>query len=388
MAPLILAMSTWGSAATYYVAPNGSDTNPGTSDAPFATLDKGTNVAGAGDVVLVRGGTYLFPKRQVLRGNGTADAWETLKAYPGEKPVIDESAFADTGEPVIGQGSFMKISGLEFRKSHTHGLTLYGVSNYSLSNCTFRDANHAGVFFGYKSFGVAHDLTVTGCEFTGCSRDNDPVGKTTSAWSPAIFTERASDVKILNNNVHGNFGEGISLRMTRNGTIKSNTVWDNYSVNVYLDNAAKVDIDSNFVYGTDNRTFFRDGAPAAGIQVACEKVSDWIPVDGIHVSGNVVSNCKFAFSYGGYGIGGGMRNVVVERNRFLWNSNSLIQIDPDAHHSGIVIEDNLMIQAQDGKWWKKKNLGGVAYRANQYSISPKKPLSQLAPPPGLKPITS
>jgi len=46
------------SAATYYVATNGSDSNPGTPAAPFLTLQKGPIKAVAGDTVIVQDGTY------------------------------------------------------------------------------------------------------------------------------------------------------------------------------------------------------------------------------------------------------------------------------------------------------------------------------------------
>src|SRR3989344_1227294 len=46
------------SAATYYVATNGTDSNPGTLSLPFRTIQKGVNVAAAGDTIQVRSGTY------------------------------------------------------------------------------------------------------------------------------------------------------------------------------------------------------------------------------------------------------------------------------------------------------------------------------------------
>ncbi|HEY1332732.1 MAG TPA: DUF1565 domain-containing protein, partial [Myxococcaceae bacterium] len=47
-------------AATFYVAPTGSDTNPGTMAQPFATIARGQMAAAAGDTVFFRGGTYAF----------------------------------------------------------------------------------------------------------------------------------------------------------------------------------------------------------------------------------------------------------------------------------------------------------------------------------------
>src|SRR5262245_31629134 len=66
-------------AAEYYVAPTGSDSNPGSMAQPFATLQKGHDVAVAGDTVWIRGGTYqvVTPKNSgagiALTKSGTAD---------------------------------------------------------------------------------------------------------------------------------------------------------------------------------------------------------------------------------------------------------------------------------------------------------------------------
>ena len=79
----------------YYVSPNGSDGNAGTINAPFKTITAALNKAVPGDTVIARGGTYYervnFPK------SGTSDKLITLKAYAGEKPVIDGSTVTVTG---------------------------------------------------------------------------------------------------------------------------------------------------------------------------------------------------------------------------------------------------------------------------------------------------
>ena len=46
------------SAATYYVATNGIDTNPGSLLSPWRTIAKASGILLPGDTVLVRGGVY------------------------------------------------------------------------------------------------------------------------------------------------------------------------------------------------------------------------------------------------------------------------------------------------------------------------------------------
>src|SRR4028119_1700781 len=75
--------------ATYVVATTGNDTNPGNASAPFRTLAKGVSVLKPGDTLLVRAGTYTGSKQ--LEGIPGGTSWKkpvTIKAYPGERPVL------------------------------------------------------------------------------------------------------------------------------------------------------------------------------------------------------------------------------------------------------------------------------------------------------------
>jgi len=68
---------------TYYVSTSGADANAGTSDAAaFRTLQKAANSVAAGDVVLVRPGTYAGFRRMNAPG-GTAAAPIRFSADPG-----------------------------------------------------------------------------------------------------------------------------------------------------------------------------------------------------------------------------------------------------------------------------------------------------------------
>jgi len=45
-------------AATYYVATNGSDANPGSEASPWRTIQMAANMLRAGDTVLIKQGVY------------------------------------------------------------------------------------------------------------------------------------------------------------------------------------------------------------------------------------------------------------------------------------------------------------------------------------------
>ncbi len=78
-----------------YVAPNGADTNPGTKDKPFLTLEKARDAArqlkgSGGIVVTLRGGTYLQPQTFELTeaDSGVKGSPVVYRAAEGEEARI------------------------------------------------------------------------------------------------------------------------------------------------------------------------------------------------------------------------------------------------------------------------------------------------------------
>jgi hypothetical protein len=92
------------SAAFYYVSPTGLDTNPGTSNSPFATIMRGQAAAGSGDTVFLRGGTYFLNSSHLTATN---NPWAIVNninksgisyvAVPGERPIFNFSAVQPAG---------------------------------------------------------------------------------------------------------------------------------------------------------------------------------------------------------------------------------------------------------------------------------------------------
>src|SRR3954469_16439603 len=97
LALAILLAGRSARATDYYVATTGSDSNPGTMASPFATLQKGVNVAVAGDTVYIRGGTYSITTPATsgagisFTKSGTSASPINYFAYQGEVPVFDFS---------------------------------------------------------------------------------------------------------------------------------------------------------------------------------------------------------------------------------------------------------------------------------------------------------
>lgn len=116
----LLPSAAW--AATYYVAPTGNNSNPGTIDQPFATMARGQQAAMPGDTVYFRAGTYRFTSSSAANGvlldkSGTAGNLIKYWSYQNEVPVFDFSGMTAaariTGLRVTG--SYIHLKGFEIK---------------------------------------------------------------------------------------------------------------------------------------------------------------------------------------------------------------------------------------------------------------------------------
>jgi alpha-N-arabinofuranosidase len=77
-------------AGTFHVAPNGSDSNRGTEDAPLRTIQHAADLAQPGDIITVHEGLYR-ERVNPPRGGTSEDNRITYQAAPGEKVVVTGS---------------------------------------------------------------------------------------------------------------------------------------------------------------------------------------------------------------------------------------------------------------------------------------------------------
>lgn len=82
--------TNYGTAGDFFVAPNGSDSNPGTLAQPYATIDYAAKT-NPGKTIRVRGGVYP-PARLAPSASGTAGTRTRIMRYGAEDPVIRGSS--------------------------------------------------------------------------------------------------------------------------------------------------------------------------------------------------------------------------------------------------------------------------------------------------------
>jgi len=143
------------SATTYYIAPtnsspSGNDSNPGTKEAPWSTINKAITILSAGDTLFFRGGTYNFKSDVLISNkNGTASKPICFFSYPGEKPILDFYNWVPAKTSTNQQGA---IYFLNTNYLHIRGLTLRNV----------RQVYYDNIVMGWKG------LNSTNITFTNC----------------------------------------------------------------------------------------------------------------------------------------------------------------------------------------------------------------------------
>jgi hypothetical protein len=139
-AALSLSSAAAALGATYYVSTTGSDANPGTSEAPWATVQKALNTLQPGDEAVVRQGSYS----QALVYNRPLAGWIAIRCEPS---AVLTNPSGHTLR-VNAAGAFLSVHGCAFRGSGvTSGgvIDLYG-SNVELIGNEITGSNDNGIY--------------------------------------------------------------------------------------------------------------------------------------------------------------------------------------------------------------------------------------------------
>ena len=184
--------------ATFFVSGSGSDANPGTAAAPYATIQKAVDAVGPGDQVQVAAGTYAGFRAET---SGTAAAPISLAAAPGAKVVINRPGPNNKHgsdvelESFGGRVDHWTLKGLEVDLAPRAGIDIRNGNFDSVVNCNCHDNTVWGIFTAFTD-----DLSLVG---NRCSY---------SVQQHGIYVSNSSErATILNNEVDHNHDSGIQI---------------------------------------------------------------------------------------------------------------------------------------------------------------------------------
>jgi len=338
-------------AVTYYVATNGNDNNAGTKELPFLTIGKGASVAKAGDVVIIKSGTYKPITRIQPANSGTATAPITFMAEVKDEAIIDGSlAASPTSTDRLGLFSVLGTStatqdwiivdGLRIINSTFVGFYARYASNITFKNCSTLNTGASG-FIGANS----NDIKVLNCKVQkACQFPSSSLGT-----NECITMASVNRFEVAYNTVSdrlvdvNNGGEGIDAKNEcKDGSIHHNTVFDLVRLGIYVDgferNLSNVDVYANKVYKC-----------TAGIGLAIEAGGT---LTGVKIHDNIVYDIpRVGIRVSGYLVNGVMKDVFVYQNTVVRCGNQVgltyencgILVDADdPGNSNFVVRNNIV----------------------------------------------
>lgn len=297
-----------GNGKTYYVAPNGNDSNVGTKlQSPLGTIAKAAELVNPGDKVLVRGGTYMLEQTIKINSHGTVEKPIVVMPYKNELPVLDCSALKKIGYGsqaiLFGPGTqYVIFDGFELINGSS-GIKLELCNNVSIRNCKVHDFDFVGLSVGSDECLIENNELYRICmAWENC---NDKSGgwpqvmntSRKSAIPPATVCSHARNNIFRRNYVHDSWGEGIDPMFSDGVIVENNVIGDVFSVGNYMDGTRNAIIRNNYVYTTnDLRMRTHSGKQRLnGILMGSEYFGGWMDyppishVENIYIYNNVIS---------------------------------------------------------------------------------------------------
>ncbi|MDZ7700178.1 MAG: right-handed parallel beta-helix repeat-containing protein [Deltaproteobacteria bacterium] len=192
---LLLLVSVPVYAATYYVSPTGNDESPGSSSAPWQTLQHAADNVSAGDTVMIRTGTCAGFRAQ---SGGTSGFPITFRADEGATPLINDVGLDNIKGSIIEIEGYdwWVIDGLEVTGAPTNaGIDIREAEHVTVRNCFCHHNRKWGIFTGFAEHFTA--------EYNECSYSEEEHG---------IYHSNSGDNAVIRyNTCHHNTGCGIQI---------------------------------------------------------------------------------------------------------------------------------------------------------------------------------
>ena len=220
---------------SYFVSPNGSDSNPGTDARPFLSLNKAYKAAAPGETVEVEGGDYTA--QQTIGYDATKEGASEPVTF-----IAKDHAHFEAIQPTNSYRTKIEASQVTFQGQFKFDLVLLREDVHGMSDITFRGAwihalfeagNVNGFFLYNNKLGPNNIWPNTGTSRTADTGPDDildlGVGKV-CIQPTGCYNYSAKNVKIVGNTFNGAFkswtgshSDCIQYTVGQSGYIASNT---------------------------------------------------------------------------------------------------------------------------------------------------------------------
>ena len=247
-------------AAIYYLSPTGNDENNGSPSQPWKSFAHAVQQVSNGDEIVVNSGTYF--ETSIIQLNGIHNLI-IRAADPDNRPVIDFVTRTNNNRIIIFNAcanitwdgiNIINAGGVNSndQKRGTFSFEDWGKSvaseNHVIKNSTISYSWNAAVYSFHVSGVKLENLTV----HNNAKRVGDPVYSSYKDHPHSIIAWHGDNWVIKGCRIYENRGEGVGPYENCSGwLIEDNVVYDNHSINIYLDSEKGEHIvRNNLVYNT------------------------------------------------------------------------------------------------------------------------------------------
>lgn len=358
----------------YYVSPNGNNSNTGSINNPWKTINYGQGQLSPGDTLYARGGTYV--ESVYILNSGTVDKPIVISAFPGEYPIIDGQNSLpneDWGALLTLMGNYIHATGFEVKNSNITGKVRGGegvrLRKGIHNKISFMKIHHCwdhGIS-AEADYAIAED-----CEVFSNAMSNAAHGLPL-AWANGIAFARDPINGITDHGiirrcvVYNNHGEGVDAFEANNITIEDCLIYDNWTMNLYISDATNCLVQRNIVYNSPTSTFPVRNNYLSGITLA-DEVSNGTNIP--HSANNVIINnflYNADFSAFGWTLvdSTGLVNVLIANNTIVngrivtgASNNQIVNINSQ-------IRNNIVVGTA-----KVPDAIGLTFSNNNWTITP------------------
>ena len=325
-------------AATYYLSPTGSDSNPGTAASPWRTFQKAASAVRAGDTVIVRDGTYTGGVSIETPGTSgkpivfkAAGSHAVIKGSGSERDAVCIDGYSLGNPWWKGANMYVTIEGLTIQNAIRGGIRISCAHHVTVRKCTLTRNGTWGIFTDYSNDSLLEDNE---CSYSGNEH--------------GIYVSNSSDFPIIRGNrVHHNTASGIQINadpsmedgdgITTGAVIERNVVYENGRIGGSAINLASVRsslVQNNLLYNNyaGGIACWADGnGPAWGCK-----------------NNRFTNNTVFFRSTEGrwtISLKEGSSGNQIRNNIFCGGHNGVLEFDDSQSTTGIKMDYNLFYRA-------------------------------------------
>lgn len=211
--------------ATYVVSPDGDDSNAGTADSPFRSVERAVADVQPGETVFLREGTYRRDSSVDVRGvHGEPEERIVLAAHPDRRATFRfdgpvPGGWDSDGGLRFADVSHLSVRNVDVRNSPAFGLALTdGSTNTLVENVRAYNNNLAGL-------GIYQGSSNNVVRNVASANNYDPQNDGQNA--DGIIVARSRDNAVLNGWFYYNSDDGVDLWSSTGITVRRCVSWNN-----------------------------------------------------------------------------------------------------------------------------------------------------------------